>query len=464
MPATAQDVSARTAGSDTIVVRGTTLRGTSAREMAANQKPLTQAGSSSAAQVLWWDATPEYGGQAPDSYREEMADYLTNFNGGGVFDATFVASQTPGALAAHLATNSYDVIVFDTTGPNTFDAADVMAVQDHYMSHSNVLLDGILYIRNINLNTTTDFPGINGSTGGFTANEVSQIAQRGGGIMIGTDHNCCQWGANTILGAIIPGAGFSGLTTPSLDGQFNGTQLLDDVAMVSAFDLFSHWAAVPSQAETPVGMFTDITGAMVELWAQVEVADFVGGPLRPYISTSWEPGTGGPQFDCNNNGILDSIDIANGTSQDRNLNTIPDECEEISAGYCSPALANSTGNPGGIFAGGSVAAADESLQLYAYDLPPGERGLFITSPNQGMVVNPGAHMGTLCVVPSSIARFVPYMFTADANGIGSMDLDPWIVNALPDRPILSGETWHYQCWYTDGQSSNFTDACSISFN
>ncbi len=31
--------------------------------------------------------------------------------------------------------------------------------------------------------------------------------------------------------------------------------------------------------------------------------------------------------DCNGNGIEDSTDIANGSSQDANLNAIPDECE-----------------------------------------------------------------------------------------------------------------------------------------
>jgi hypothetical protein len=33
--------------------------------------------------------------------------------------------------------------------------------------------------------------------------------------------------------------------------------------------------------------------------------------------------------DCNGNGIPDALDIANGTSQDRNFNAMPDECEEV---------------------------------------------------------------------------------------------------------------------------------------
>ena len=34
-----------------------------------------------------------------------------------------------------------------------------------------------------------------------------------------------------------------------------------------------------------------------------------------------------PSADCNNNGVADSCDIANGTSQDSNANGVPDECE-----------------------------------------------------------------------------------------------------------------------------------------
>jgi hypothetical protein len=232
---------------------------------------------------------------------------------------------------------------------------------------------------------------------------------------------------------------------------------------VSPFDLFQHWASVPSEAETPVGAFTDVNGNQVDLFAQVEVADFAGGPRRPYISTSWDPGGGGPAFDCNGNGVLDSIDIANGTSEDRNLNGIPDECEEVSDSYCSPGPTNSTGAPGSIFATGSSVAADEDLMLHAYDLPVGAPGLFFASPNQGLVTNPGPHMGSLCVLPPSAGRFNPAAFMADANGLGSMDLDPWIVNALPDRPLLAGETWYFQCWYRDGSTGMFTDACRVSF-
>jgi len=184
---------------------------------------------------------------------------------------------------------------------------------------------------------------------------------------------------------------------------------------------------------------------------------------RPYISTSWLPGGDGPAFDCNSNGILDSTDIMNGTSEDRNLNVVPDECEVISTQYCSPGVPNSTGNPAGIIALGSTTAADEDLQLTAYDLPVGELCLFFASPNQGLVANPGNHMGNLCVTRTELARFVRNIVTSDADGLGTMDLDPWIMPTNPNQVIMAGQTWNFQAWYRDGSVSNFSDAATVTF-
>ena len=280
--------------------------------------------------MLWWDTTSEFSAQSPDALRKLMSDLLTSFDGGGLFNSKYVSAENaPGSLAAELAENSYDVIVFDSTnfGAFSFDQADYDALTAFYETHSNVLLDGVLWIRSANLNATTNYPGINGSSGDLTANQVFQLASRGGGVLIGTDHNCCQTEANILIAAMIPGAGFSGSTFPSLDGQFNGDDLLNAVAVVSPSDLFAHWSSVPSEGIAPTGNFTDVFGNAVTLYSQVDVADDIGGPKFSYISTSFEPGGGIIEFDCNDNGILDSIDIADGTSPDENENGIPDECE-----------------------------------------------------------------------------------------------------------------------------------------
>lgn len=244
--------------------------------------------------VLWWDSTPSYSGQAPDSNRQAMSDYLTNFGGGGQFNSNYVSSETPGTLAAHLGANSYDVIVFDATSSSAkFNAADITAIQNHYSSKSNLLLDGSLYIRSINYNSTTTFPGPNGATGGLTANEVYQLGLRGGGIMIGTDHSGFQTDANQVLGGLVPGAAFSGITYPSTDGVFYGQDLLNSLTAIAAVDVFNHWDSVDTQAIAATGAFTDFLGNSITLYSQVDVADEPGGgPKFSYISTSWQPGSG----------------------------------------------------------------------------------------------------------------------------------------------------------------------------
>ncbi len=245
--------------------------------------------------VLWWDSTPDYGGQAPNSLRQEMSDYLTTFNGGTLFQSTYVGSETPGTLATHLASNSYNVIVFDATSASAkFNAADLSAVQSFFQTRSNLLLDGTLYIRNIELNAATNFPGLNDALGIFTANEVKALATRGGGIMVGTDHTGYQVDANQIVGAVVPGAAFSGFTVPSTDGEFTGTELLTTAGLVAPADVFDNWSNVPSEAIAPTGNFTDFLGRPVTLYSQVNVADQPGGgPRFPYISTTFAPG-GGP--------------------------------------------------------------------------------------------------------------------------------------------------------------------------
>lgn len=245
--------------------------------------------------VLWWDSTPDYGGQAANPLRQEMSDYLTTFNGGTLFQSTYVGSETPGTLATHLGANTYDVIVFDATSDSAkFNAADLSAVQSFYQTRSNVLLDGTLYIRNIDYSASTNFPGLNGALGIFTANEVKALATRGGGIMVGTDHTGYQVDANQILGAVIPGAAFSGFTTPSTDGEFTGTELLTTAGLVAPADVFHNWSNVGSQAVAPTGNFNDFFGNPVTLYTQVNVADQPGGgPRLPYISSSFAPG-GGP--------------------------------------------------------------------------------------------------------------------------------------------------------------------------
>jgi len=107
---------------------------------------------------------------------------------------------------------------------------------------------------------------------------------------------------------------------------------------------------------------------------------------------------GGQIRDCNNNGIDDSIDIANGTSMDINQDGIPDECQSFSASYCfgtgvanggvdcpcgnnarAGALTgcvNSTGTGASLTASGVPNISHDTLVLTVTNIPLDHTGVF----------------------------------------------------------------------------------------
>ncbi|MDB9516211.1 PEP-CTERM sorting domain-containing protein [Roseofilum reptotaenium CS-1145] len=247
--------------------------------------------------VLWWDTTP-VNPWINSELRQEMSTFLDDFGGGNLFDTTYVSHRTSGGLQAHLASNSYDVVVLDSfynppySPAFPFDSADQEALKQHYAQKSNLILDGTLSIRSLQAIPETDFPGPNNAFGNFTVNQIYELATQGGGIFIGTDDYTVQRDGNYMLEALFPGqpARFSGLRNPSTDGVFYGSDLLNNQVAVSPNDIFTHWSAVPSQGVAPTGDFIDFLGNPVTLYSQVDVADKPGGGQKySYISTSWKP-------------------------------------------------------------------------------------------------------------------------------------------------------------------------------
>lgn len=249
------------------------------------QKPLSR--------VLWFNAMPDMGSEVASRHRQEMASFLDQYQDGQVFDVEYTRNVSGGALAAALRGGAYDVVIIDSANRRKrLNAEDTRALQQFYQSgRRSLMLDGSFAIRNINHNPTTDFPGRNGSSGGILVNQIAALAERGGGILIGTDHNIWQVNANAALNALVPGARFKGTTNPSTDGDFIGTTLIGGRESVKAVDLLRHWESVPNQGEAPVGTFQDFTGQQVVLYSLVETADKPGGGRkRPYVSASYFPG------------------------------------------------------------------------------------------------------------------------------------------------------------------------------
>ena len=241
--------------------------------------------------VLWLNGNGGWGVDTT-SLREQITQYLDGFQG-VPFRTTYVASERRGALAAHLRPGAFEVVVLDVTHTSSnFSPEDLAALKAHYTSGRRALmLDGSLWIRNSGAGPLTSFPGPGGTLGTFTVNQLKALADAGGGTLIGTDHNEYQAGANVLLQALVPGARFTGKTVPSADGVFFGNVLLAHHQPVKAADILDHWQSVPSQAEAPVGTFSDLTGAPVTLHSLVETADQPGGGVRrPYISSTIDPG------------------------------------------------------------------------------------------------------------------------------------------------------------------------------
>lgn len=185
------------------------------------------------------------------------------------------------------------------------------------------------------------------------------------------------------------------------------------------------------------------------------------------------------EFDCNGNGVEDSVDIATGASSDSNLNGIPDECEGDVATLCRcPALSapcdnpdssagcvNSTGSGGLLSASGTTSVASDDLVLAATDLPSAKIGL--------------VYMGTL----PAFAPFADglrcvggqtYRYGAQSSGgSGSITLGPGLAalscSSFPASGcIAAGTTWRFQFWHRDpdgpcGSGSNVTNGLAVTF-
>ncbi|MDC1043712.1 hypothetical protein OAQ71_00635, partial [bacterium] len=247
----------------------------------------------------------------------------------------------------------------------------------------------------------------------------------------------------------------------------NGNGLLDSCELSTGAALDCNGNGTPDECDIAAGLLEDCDGNGIP--DQCELAS-------------------GTAADCNSNGILDSCEIASGTATDCDGNGIPDSCqlvadpsfdlngngvfdpcEAIGSTYCSPATANSTGNPGTVTVLGNTTIFLNNVQLTARQLPASSFGFFITSLTQGVTTNVPNSQGTLCLA-GSVGRFVGPGQIQNSGAIGAISLGISL-NSHPTPTglvsVLPGETWNYQLWHRDavgGQTtSNFTDAVAVTF-
>ncbi|MEM6674746.1 MAG: hypothetical protein AAF726_18005 [Planctomycetota bacterium] len=186
-------------------------------------------------------------------------------------------------------------------------------------------------------------------------------------------------------------------------------------------------------------------------------------------------------FDCDGDGVEDSVAIALGAVPDLNANGIPDGCEAGPVGvpycFCPAAVApcgNDSGTTGCINAAGTGAlltgfgttsVALDDLVLTTSGMTPASFALTF----MGTAAVPPVPIGNgLLCVSGSLFRFPPY-----ATGAGTASIGPGLVAYTlganpPPGWITSGSTWNFQTYYRDiggpcGAAFNLSNALTVSF-
>ena len=150
---------------------------------------------------------------------------------------------------------------------------------------------------------------------------------------------------------------------------------------------------------------------------------------------------------------------------------LSNETTTIGTTYCSPAVSNSTGNPGVLSASGSANAATNNVTLTAESMPFNAFGFFLTSMSQGFVANPGGSTGNLCL-GGSIGRYVGPGQIQNSGSAGAISLSLDLTQMPTPTGFVAvqpGDTWNFTTWHRDmgamgAATSNFTDGVEITFN
>ena len=181
--------------------------------------------------------------------------------------------------------------------------------------------------------------------------------------------------------------------------------------------------------------------------------------------------------DCNSNGTPDECDIAAGTSQDWNLDGIPDDCGPAIV-YCSgdgsgtACPCGNTGSPGSgcansgstngaaAVATGSASVGSDDLVINGAELLPGAPGLLFSGLTQINGGNGNPFGDGLRCVGGHVTRM--NVRIPDANGMAS-----WGPGLATSFSWSSGETRTFQIWYRDtnglcGSGFNLTNGLEVT--
>lgn len=194
--------------------------------------------------------------------------------------------------------------------------------------------------------------------------------------------------------------------------------------------------------------------------------DATNQPLDPGgfpIHTAWPAAEGHPDAEGDAGRVLIVSPVALGGAFGGHRIVLRSLVVGEGTRYCSPAVTNSTGRPGRITVTGALAAQANGLFLEAYDLPPLQFGMFLTSRVRGFSANPAGSQGHLCL-GGTIGRFYALVQPTSANGVLSIHVDLTAIPIGAGVAAQPGDTWCFQGWHRDanpGSASNFTDAVEV---
>ena len=161
--------------------------------------------------------------------------------------------------------------------------------------------------------------------------------------------------------------------------------------------------------------------------------------------------------DCNNNGVPDATDIANGTSQDCNGNGIPDSCD-IASGFAKDCNGNGVPDSCDLLAHGSPAPG--AVQWRVEDGGNGHWYLALATNDRvtweaarDLATTMGGHLATLTTASEDdfVFSFVsgrPELWSRNAFGgpfLGAYQLNP-MSNSAEGWTWVTGEPWNYTKW------------------
>lgn len=183
------------------------------------------------------------------------------------------------------------------------------------------------------------------------------------------------------------------------------------------------------------------------------------------------PITLAPAGDCNGNGIADSQDLLSFTSYDWNMNTIPDECEQLGPVFCSPQNHNSSGQPSFLIVTGSNRVQDNDVHLAAYNLPRQSFGFFALSTTMDFIpASFATSTGNLCL-GGPLGGYFGMVLRSGTQGIIEMDIDlssiPYASVSGGVLAVMPGDTLFFQAWFRDqlaiAGGNNLSDAVEVFF-